>query len=166
MRQTTRFKSVMAAALLASVVAACGSPASPPAAQAPNPPPAPAAAAPSAEPVMLDVRDVAGAQLSGNPQTGARIYRTLCRSCHAVTAGMNGTGPSLHGVVGRTAGTVEGFSYSEANRTSGIVWTEQEIFIYLERPMARIPNTSMVFQGISQPQQRADLIAYLSLQTE
>lgn len=157
-------------ALLTSILSlalACAPPAPPAAPTAPPTPqaaaPAPAAPeAPAVEPIALDIRDAAGAQLSGNPATGQRIFRALCASCHAITAGLNGTGPSLHGVVGRPAGTLAGFNYSAANRDSGITWTEQELFAYLERPMAVIPGTTMSFAGISRPQQRADLIAYLS----
>jgi cytochrome c len=163
MRTTLRPSAFLASALAALTLAACGGPGAPPTAETPAAAPAaPEAAAPAAvEPILLEIRDAAGAQLSGNPRTGARVFGALCSSCHAVAPGMNGTGPSLHGIIGRTAGSVPGFTYSEANRTSGITWTEQELFTYLERPSARIPNTTMIFQGISQPQQRADLIAYL-----
>ena len=156
---------VMMAALLL-MTPACGGPTPSPAADnAPSPPTA-TVAAPSAEPVLLEVVDAAGTALSGDPTAGARVYRALCQSCHALTPGLNGTGPSLHGVVGRQAGIVEGFNYSAANRDSGVTWTQQQLFTYLERPQAVMPGTTMVFGGISQPQRRADLIAYLSQQTE
>jgi cytochrome c len=166
MRFKSRSSHVLAAALTALGLVACGPASAPPSAETPAPAapsPAPAAQA-SAEPVLLEIRDAAGAQLSGNAQVGARVFRGVCASCHAVTPGMNGSGPTLHGIVGRTAGTVAGFTYSEANRTSGIVWSQQELFDYLERPSAKIPNTTMIFAGVRQPQQRADLIAYLSEQ--
>jgi cytochrome c len=77
---------------------------------------------------------------------------------------VNRVGPSLHGIVGRTAGTIEGFRYSPANKNSGITWTEEQLFTYLEDPRKTIPGTFMAFAGIKDPQQRADLIAYLKTQ--
>lgn len=118
------------------------------------------APAPSASMVALNITDAAGAQMSGDPARGARIF-AQCASCHSVEEGMNRVGPSLHGIVGRAAGTVMGFRYSDANRTSGVTWSEQELFSYLENPRARIPGTTMAFAGIRNAQQRADLIAYL-----
>ena len=74
---------------------------------------------------------------------------------------MNHIGPSLHGVVGRTAGTVPGFNYSVANKKSGIVWTEQKIYDYLKAPQAMVPGTKMTFPGLPASQDRADVVAYL-----
>jgi cytochrome c len=78
-----------------------------------------------------------------------------------ITAGVNRVGPSLHAIVGRAAGTVEGFKYSDANKNSGITWTQQELFTYLENPRAKVPGTIMAFVGLRDAQQRADVIAYL-----
>lgn len=122
------------------------------------------AAAPQAELVQLAITDAAGAQLSGNPVNGQRIF-AQCATCHSVEPGQNRVGPSLHGIVGRQAGTIPGFRYSDANRTSGITWTEQEMFNYLENPRARIPGTIMSFVGLRRPQDRADVIAYLKQQS-
>ena len=65
------------------------------------------------------------------------------------------------GVVDRLAGTVAGFSYSAANKNSGITWTPEKIFTYLEAPQKTIPGTKMTFAGLKTPQDRADVIAYL-----
>ncbi|MDX2276551.1 MAG: cytochrome c family protein [Hyphomonadaceae bacterium] len=119
---------------------------------------APAAAA--ATLVALDITDASGAQLSGDPAAGQRIF-AQCATCHSIEEGVNRVGPSLHGIVGRHSGSVAGFRYSDANRNSGITWTEQELFNYLENPRARIPGTIMAFVGLRNPQQRADVIAYL-----
>jgi cytochrome c len=116
--------------------------------------------APAAVMVALDVKDATGAQMSGDVTNGERIFRQ-CASCHTIEAGVNRVGPSLHAIVGRVAGTVPGFRYSDANKTSGITWTEQEMFAYLENPRAKIPGTTMAFVGIRKPQDRADVIAYL-----
>jgi cytochrome c len=70
-------------------------------------------------------------------------------------------GPILNGLFGRKAGTVAGYSYSEANKTSGIVWDEATFREYIKNPKAKIPNTKMVFVGIPDDQDIDDLIAYL-----
>ncbi|MBI1186168.1 MAG: c-type cytochrome [Alphaproteobacteria bacterium] len=124
--------------------------------------PAPAETA-AAEPVALEITHN-GAQMTGDPAAGERVF-AQCRTCHSPEAGQNRTGPSLHGIIGRQAGTVPGFRYSNANRTSGITWTEQELFNYLENPRQRIPGTIMSFVGLRDAQQRADVIAYLKQTT-
>jgi cytochrome c len=125
----------------------------------------PAPAAPAAGGVALDVKDASGAQLTGNVEAGARVFRQ-CLTCHVTTAGVNKVGPSLHGIIGRPAGTVAGFRYSNANKNSGITWTEQELYTYLENPRAKIPGTIMAFVGLKDSQQRADVIAYLKENTK
>jgi len=84
-----------------------------------------------------------------------------CKACHVTDKGVNRVGPSLHGIVGRKAGTVPGFNYSAANRSSGVSWTEETLYTYLENPRKFMPGTKMAFAGLRQPQQRADVIAYL-----
>ncbi len=126
--------------------------------------PAAAAAAPAAGAMVLAIKDKAGATLSGDATKGEAVFRQ-CQTCHVVTAGVNKVGPSLHNIIGRTAGQVAGFRYSEANKKSGIVWTEQELYTYLENPKARIPGTIMAFVGIKDSQKRADLVAYLKTHT-
>lgn len=103
--------------------------------------------------------------LTGNASNGQRVF-TQCMSCHAVQEGRNLAGPSLYGIVGREAGTIPNFRYSDANKNSGIVWTEPTLFAYLERPQQFIPGTIMAFPGLPKPQDRADVIAYLKAQAE
>lgn len=105
------------------------------------------------------------AALTGDAAAGARVFRQ-CMACHSVQEGQNRVGPSLHGVIGREAGTVEGFRYSSANRESHINWTEEALFVYLENPRQFIPRTTMAFVGVRDAQQRADLIAYLRDNTQ
>lgn len=100
------------------------------------------------------------ASLTGDPTKGRTAFAT-CSACHALEAGLNRIGPSLHGVVGRRAGSVPGYSYSPANRESGITWTEEQLFQFLERPQRVMPGTKMVFPGWSDAEKRADVIAYL-----
>lgn len=123
-----------------------------------------APATPAETLIALNVTDASGAQLSGDTERGRRIF-AQCATCHSIEAGVNRVGPSLHGIIGRRAGTVSGFRYSDANRSSGITWSEQELFEYLENPRGKIPGTIMAFVGLRAPQQRADVIAYLRANT-
>jgi len=104
------------------------------------------------------------AQQAGNAQEGAEVFKK-CRSCHDVGPGAkNKVGPLLNGIVGRKAGTIEGFSYSEANKAAGakgLVWTEEVMFKYLENPLAFMPANKMAFAGLKDEQDRKDVIAYL-----
>ena len=149
----------------AAPTAEAAAPAAPAAeAEAPAAPAAAAAATPAAGAMVLAITDKAGATLSGDATKGEAVFRQ-CQTCHVVTPGVNKVGPSLHNIIGRTAGQVAGFRYSEANKKSGITWTEQELYTYLENPKARIPGTIMAFVGIKDSQKRADLVAYLKTHT-
>jgi cytochrome c len=70
-------------------------------------------------------------------------------------------GPELNGLFGRKAGSAPGFNYSEANKGSGITWDEATFREYIKNPKGKIPNTKMVFAGLSDDQDIDDLIAYL-----
>ncbi len=100
------------------------------------------------------------ASLTGDAAQGKKVFYK-CISCHAVDEGVNKVGPSLYGIVGRPAGSIEGFKYSDANANSGIVWTEETLFAYLEKPQEFIKGTRMAFPGLPVAQDRADIIAYL-----
>ncbi len=132
---------------------------------APAAEPAAAPAAPAAAAVAADNTDtVAGvkfASYTGDAKKGEADFIT-CKTCHAIEAGVNKIGPSLHAVVGRKAGTIAGYTYSAANKNSGITWTEEKLFQYLEGPQRIVPGTKMTFAGWpADPQKRADVIAYL-----
>lgn len=120
---------------------------------------APAAAAPAPDNVDT-ISGVKFASFTGDAAKGKTDFLT-CTTCHSIDAGVNKIGPSLHGVVGRKAGTVPGYTYSTANKDSGITWTEEKLFQYLEKPQRVVPGTKMTFAGWSDPQKRADVIAYL-----
>ena len=100
----------------------------------------------------------------GNAADGADVYKK-CRACHDVGPdAKNKVGPPLNGILGRQAGTIEGFNYSDANKQAGVkglVWTEEVMFKYLEAPLAFMPGTKMAFAGLKDAQDRRDLIAYL-----
>jgi cytochrome c len=95
---------------------------------------------------------------------GETIFKRYCAVCHSVQAGTNKIGPSLHGVVGREAGTAPGYNYSDANKKSGITWTEANLDKYLTEPKAMVPGTKMLFAGIKNPDDRKAVIAYLAQQ--
>ena len=100
----------------------------------------------------------------GNPDEGAEVFKK-CRACHDVgPTAQNKYGPLLNGIIGRRAGTIEGFAYSDANKAAGaagLVWTEEALLKYLENPAAFMAGTKMAFAGLRDPQDRKDLIAYL-----
>ncbi|SFD31859.1 cytochrome c [Bosea sp. CRIB-10] len=85
-----------------------------------------------------------------------------CRACHQVgETAKNGVGPQLNGLIGRHSGAVEGYSYSAANKNSGITWDEAVFGDYIKDPKAKIPGTKMVFAGIKSEQEIKDLTAFL-----
>lgn len=101
----------------------------------------------------------------GDPKEGEDVFKARCRQCHQVGPdAKNGVGPVLNGIVGRKAGSIDGFSYSPANKKAGEegwTWTEQNLDKYLADPRAAMPGNRMAFAGLKDDQERADLIAYL-----
>jgi cytochrome c len=97
---------------------------------------------------------------AADPARGAQRWRTSA-SCHTLDAnGRNRAGPRLHGVFGRAAGSVPNYSYSEALRKSGIVWTDATLDAYIKDAEAFVPGTKM-YGGLSQDTDREDLLAFL-----
>jgi cytochrome c len=85
-----------------------------------------------------------------------------CRACHQIgPTAKNAVGPVLNGLIGRKAGTVEGYNYSPANKNSGITWDEATFAEYIKDPKAKVPGTKMIYAGLKDEQRIKDLIAYL-----
>lgn len=93
---------------------------------------------------------------------GEKVF-AKCKVCHQIGEGAkNGVGPVLNGLFGRKSGSVEGYSYSEANKNSGITWEPAVFAEYIKNPRAKVPGTKMVFAGIQNDKEIADLTAYLA----
>ena len=91
-----------------------------------------------------------------------------CRECHAFDKGDNRIGPTLYGVVGRKAGTVPGFGYSESLKDSGITWSEQVLDQWITNPNKVVPGNNMgaIFSGLPDAAERAKIIAFLKGDTK
>ncbi len=100
--------------------------------------------------------------IAADAAAGAELFKSRCGICHSPEPGTNKVGPSLFNVVGRPAGSIPDFSYSDANRHSGIVWNTTALDRYLTAPQAMVPGTKMTFPGLKDDLQRAAVIAYLS----
>jgi cytochrome c len=86
-----------------------------------------------------------------------------CMACHAIGEGAkNKVGPELNGIDGRKSGTAPSYSYSEANKNSGITWNKEVFLEYIKDPRAKIPGTKMIFPGIKNEKEAGDLWTYLA----
>lgn len=176
MRLGRLFIALAAASLFG--VTGCGGGGKPPAAgsaaPAASPPPAAPAApaeAPAGTPAAAPAEtaaaqpatgDLAGMIAAADLKKGKTLF-LQCRACHSLApkSEPGKIGPTLYGVVGRKAGSVEGFDYSDAVRNSGKVWTVEDIDHWLEKPSEFLPGNKMVFMGIKNPQDRANVIAFI-----
>ena len=153
-----KFKVIAGFVVLSGIVTACSDGGSEPRSEGMAQP------SPVGPPAASDVTTLDGttfASFSGNAAAGKAVF-AQCRMCHVTYAGVNKTGPTLNGIIGRKAGSVPGFAYSAANTGSGITWTKEKLFQYLEKPYRVLPQSRMIFAGLPDAQKRADLIAYLA----
>ena len=93
------------------------------------------------------------ARAQGDAAAGEKVFNSVCKACHDV-AGKNKIGPHLDGVVGRPAGSVEGFKYSDAMKSAGITWDDAELSKYLANPKEAIPKNRMAFAGLKKEDDR------------
>ncbi len=99
---------------------------------------------------------------SGDAARGQRVFNQQCRACHTLEKdGASVTGPNLHGVFGRKAGTGTSYESSEAMIKSGIVWDDATMAAYVRDPKGKVAGTKMLFNGVKNAGQLADLVAYL-----
>ncbi len=110
--------------------------------------------------VAATVLGGAPAFADGDADAGKKVFNK-CKACHALEAGKNRIGPSLHGIIGRESGKAEGFKYSDAMMNAGITWTDENLSQYLEKPKDFIPGNKMAFVGLKKEDDREDVIAYL-----
>ncbi len=96
---------------------------------------------------------------------GGRLW-SECRACHAMEPDRHGVGPSLHGVVGRDIGAIDGFRYSGALDQAGEVWTPEILSAFLENPNDVTPGTSMSYRGMPDVRNRANLIAWIEAESQ
>ena len=116
--------------------------------------------------VLVGVALVAGAspadaQAAGDPAKGKTVY-ARCAACHDLNTGATRLGPSMKGVIGRKSGSVPGYAYSPAMKAKAVTWNAQTLDAYLAAPAKFIPGNKMPFAGLPNPQDRADVIAYLA----
>jgi cytochrome c len=102
------------------------------------------------------------AQAAGDAEAGGKLFTRICGGCHNVGPSVRSSfGPQLNGIFGRTAGSVADYQYSDAMKSSGIVWTREKLVAYLDEPRAVVPGTRMIFWGISDTEKVENLLAYL-----
>ena len=112
--------------------------------------------------VIIASSIAASATLAQDVAAGKTSFNK-CMACHAIGAGAkNKIGPELNGLDGRHSGTAPDFSYSDANKNSGITWNEAQFKDYIKDPKAKIPGTKMVFAGIKNEKEVDDLWAFLA----
>src|SRR5262245_52200077 len=100
--------------------------------------------------IMMAI-DISPASAQADAENGKEAFK-VCRACHQVGEGAkNGIGPNLNGIIGRKAGTISGFNYSEQNRKAGekgLIWTDESMADYLKNPAQFMPGNKMVFAGV------------------
>lgn len=110
--------------------------------------------------VVLGV-GLSSSAMAGDAALGEKVFKK-CNACHVVDKEKHKTGPHLVNVIGRTAGTAEGYKkYSKAMKNSGIVWDDETLNGYLEKPKKYLKGTRMAFAGLKKEEDRANVIAYL-----
>jgi cytochrome c len=105
---------------------------------------------------------MASAQAAGDAAAGQALFKQKCGICHAPIQGQNKIGPSLYGVVGRKAGSLPDYTYSDAMKNANRTWDAATLDDYLTNPRQKIPGVKMIFAGLPEESDRKNVIAYLS----
>ncbi|MFZ5961135.1 c-type cytochrome [Pseudomonas knackmussii] len=106
-----------------------------------------------------------GLALADDAAKGQAVFERDCSLCHTANAGgPNIMGPNLHGVVGRKAGSLAGFSYSQAMKDHGATWSRDNLETFLAQPQTAVPGTYMPYQGLADADERKALSLWLSQQ--
>ena len=100
------------------------------------------------------------AMAEGDAAAGEKVFKK-CKACHTLEEGKNKVGPSLHGVMGRAAGTLEGFKFSSAMSESGLTWDDETMAKFLAKPKDLVAKTKMSFAGLKKEDDIENVIAYL-----
>jgi len=104
---------------------------------------------------------LAPSAMAQDAAAGEKVF-AQCRSCHQVgPKARNVVGPVLNGVIGRKAGSVPGYNYSDANKKSGITWDEKTFIEYIKDPRGKVPGTKMIYAGLRDEKRIKNLLAYL-----
>jgi len=101
------------------------------------------------------------AQAAGDAAAGKVLFTQKCGLCHSVVEGQNKIGPSLYGVVGRKAGSLDSYTYSDAMKNANRTWDQATLDDYLTNPRQKIPGIKMIFAGLPEESDRQNVIAYL-----
>jgi cytochrome c len=111
--------------------------------------------------IALAPATAAWAENDHEVEEGQKIFKRTCFTCHAAEAGKNKVGPSLFGVVGRKAGEVPGFKYSEAMDKAELTWNDEALDKYIANPKEFMPGNRMAYAGVKKADERKELIVYL-----
>jgi cytochrome c len=111
---------------------------------------------------MVAVAGLAAGEVRAQDAAAGEKVFGVCKLCHQIGENAkNAVGPVLNGVIGRKAGSVPGYSYSDANKNSGITWDEANFREYIKDPKAKVPGTKMIYAGLKDEQKVNDLVAFL-----
>jgi cytochrome c len=113
--------------------------------------------------LVIVASSAAGTAALAQDAAAGKTSFNKCMACHAIGEGAkNKVGPELNGLDGRKSGTAEGYSYSDANKNSGITWNKEQFLDYIKDPRVKIPGTKMIFPGIKNEKDADDLWAFLA----
>lgn len=125
--------------------------------------------------VMLPILFVMGAitvipamaegDIKGNIKAGKKVFKK-CKACHSLKEDDHRTGPSMHDILGREAGSIEGYDYSTAMAESGLIWDEETFSSFMKKPKELVPDTKMAFTGLKKDKDIVNLIAYIKSESE